>query len=299
VVGEVNFTVNIYILFNTNTVFEQTLADFWDVEIHRAFAHPIRRCIINRLQEKQVLTFEDLRKYCITKDHGKLGFHLRLMRGLVEHYSSAKGYSLTDRGLLAGKILLNIKEEIEKTQEEWLTPVRFVQRLKFGDHVTLFYDEEQVRDEIVYQYLKRGLLNGEASLYLVPEHRVDNEKRKIEKYGINNDNFPEETVTLMSAEEWYLRKGKAQAKTIINNWRELLKEKQKAGYTGVRGVGEMEPFFDYSRKILFKYEKELGRQFKTNLSAICCYNGSKLNADEFLELISHHGNSIVDLKHLT
>jgi len=49
----------------------------------------------------------------------------------------------------------------------------------------------------------------------------------------------------MSSDEWYMKKGKAQAETIIANWLMFIREKQKTGFKGLRAASEMKVFFDY------------------------------------------------------
>lgn len=97
----------------------------------------------------------------------------------------------------------------------------------------------------------------------------------------------------MSADEWYLRKGKAQAETIIANWLTLLKEKQRAGFKGLRAAGEMEAFFDYAKiKELFRYEASLGRQLTSSMCVLCFYDMNRLDENQLIRLIKCHGHLI-------
>jgi len=97
----------------------------------------------------------------------------------------------------------------------------------------------------------------------------------------------------MSAYEWYLKKGKAQAETIIANWRKLVNEKQKAGFTGLRGAGEMEVFFANSKsEELLRYEAALGRKFDFNLCALCLYDTEWIDETQVTQLNKYHGHRI-------
>jgi len=62
----------------------------WDDEIHTALAHPIRRRIIECLQGSNNLSFSELLKCVAIPNHGKLGFHIRALRGLAEQEPSTK-----------------------------------------------------------------------------------------------------------------------------------------------------------------------------------------------------------------
>jgi len=266
----------------------------WDDEIHRALAHPIRRRIIECLQERNVLSFRELLKYVGIGNHGKLGFHLKALGGLVEREPSMKKYRLTDRGQLAGELIWDVRFIIDRGGRDLAhEPTRYVRRLRLGDHAVLYYDTEDVKREITFPFLEAGLPKGEAVVYLVSEHKLDSESREIQRYGISAEYFRNGAFTIMSADEWYLKKGKAQAKTIIDNLQKLREEKQKAGFTGVRGAGEMEVFFDNAKvKELLKYEATLGRQLALDLCALCIYGANRLEEKQVIQLNKYHGHEI-------
>jgi len=268
----------------------------WDDEICKALAHPIRRRIIESLQERNEFSFRELLKNVAISNHGKLGFHIRTLRarGLVEREPSTKKYRLTDRGQLAGELIWDIRFVIDRGGRDLAyEPTRYARRLKFGDHAVLFYDAENVKREISFPFLEAGLQKSEAVVYIVSEHKLDSESRLVQTYGISADYFRNKAFTIMSADEWYLKKGKAQAETIINNWQTLLKEKQKAGFTGLRAAGEMEIFFNYAKiKEALTYEEALGKQLPPNLCALCLYNTNRLDENQFVQLEKSHGHLI-------
>lgn len=268
----------------------------WDNEIHRALAHPIRRQIIECLEERDNLSFHELLRYIDIRNHGKLGFHIRALkvRGLVEHDPLMKKYRLTDRGQFACELMWDTRFLIARRGRNLtLEPRRYVRRLRLGDHTVLFYDTEDVKREISFPFLEAGLLKGEAVVYVVSENKLDSEGREIQRYGLSVDRFPKEAFTIMPSYECYLKKGKAQAKTIIANWLALAKEKQKAEFTGLRAAGEMEVFFDYVKtKELLRYEVALGRKLAPNLCGLCLYDMHRLDGKQFTRLNKCHGHSI-------
>jgi DNA-binding transcriptional ArsR family regulator len=266
----------------------------WDDEILRALAHPVRRRIIESLREKNVLSFNELLDYIEIGNHGKLGFHLRVLKGLVEREPSTSKYRLTDRGQLAGELIWDIRFIISRGGRDLhQEPTRYVRHLVFGDHAFLLYDTEDVKREIAFSFLEAGLPRNEATVYLVSENKLDLENREIQRYGISADYFRSGAFVTMSANEWYLKKGKAQAKTIINNWLALVKEKQKVGFKGVRVAAEMEAFLHYADgRELLRYETALGRHLQTNICELCLYNTDKLDEKQLAELTKCHGHLI-------
>jgi len=265
----------------------------WDNEIHRAISHPIRRRIIECLLEND-LSFSELMKCSGIINHGRFGHHLRALGGLVAYEPSMRKYRLTDRGQLAGELIWDIRFIINRGGRDLAhEPSRYVRHLRFRDHAVLYYNIEDVKREICFSYIEAGLPKNEAVVYIVSENKLDSEYREIQRYGISADYFRTEAFTIMPAEEWYMKKGKAQAKTIIANWLTLLKERQKAGFTGLRGAGEMEVFFNYAKtEELLRYEAALGRQLPPNLCGLCLYNTQRLDEEQFLELNKRHGHLI-------
>jgi DNA-binding transcriptional ArsR family regulator len=266
----------------------------WDDQILRAVAHPVRRRIIESLREKNILSFNEMLEFVDIVNHGKLGFHLRALRGLVEREPSTNKYRLTDRGLLAGELIWDIRFIISRGGRDLAQePTRYVRRLVFGDHALLLYDTEDVKREISFSFLEAGLPRSEAAVYLVPENKLDSENREIQRYGISADYFKNKAFTIMSGDEWYLKKGKARAETIIANWLELVKKKQKAGFKGVRAAAEMAVFFDHGKTDeLLRYEAMLGRQLPFDICGLCLYKTNRLDEKQLTQLTKCHGHLI-------
>jgi hypothetical protein len=266
----------------------------WNDEILRAIAHPIRRCIIECLRDRNALSYNEILKCLDLSNHGKLGFHMRTLKGLVERDPSTKKYRLTDKGQLAGELIWDIRFIISRGGRDLVQePTRYVRHLRFGDHAFLLFDTQDARDEICFSFLEAGLPKNEAVVYLVSERKIDSESLKIQRYGIKADYFQKEAFTIRSAEEWYLKKGKAQPKRIIANWLKLLNEKEKAGFTGLRVAGEMSVFLDNAKiKELLKYEAMLGRQIAYNVCALCLYDTNKIDEKQIAQLTKCHGHLI-------
>jgi len=265
----------------------------WDDEIHEALAHRIRRRIVECLQERN-LSFHELLKLLALTDHGKLGFHLRALRGLVEREPSTGRYRLTERGQLAAELIWDTRFLIASPGRDLtLQPRRYVRRLRLGDHAVLFYDTEEIKREICFPFLEAGLLRREAVVYVTPEHKLDSESLEIQRYGMSVDCFRREAFTIMSADEWYLRKGKLQAETIMANWQMLIKEKRKAGFTGLRGAGETSLFFEHGKsRELLRFEAAIGRQLDLNLCGLCLYDAHRLDETWLAQLCKSHGHAI-------
>ena len=259
----------------------------------KILSHSIRRRIIKSLEDQKSLSFNDLLKLVNSRNHGELGFHLRALKGLIEKKSSDE-YSLTNNGLLAAGLLDDISIILSRTTQDLLnSPIRYAQSLVLGDHAFFSCDSETNKKDMCFSYLRAGLANGEAAVFFAREQKLDSYVHEIQRHGISAEYIDEEALIIMSAEEWYITKGKAHAQTIISNWTKLLKAKQKAKFLGLRGAGEMDVFFDYAKtRELFTYERMLGRKFTLNLCALCIYDDNKLDERQFRKMITFHGHII-------
>jgi len=262
-------------------------------ELLKILSHSMRRSIIKCLEEQGSLSFNDLLKLVNTKNHGELGFHLRALKGLIEKTSS-DDFSLTNKGLLAADLLDDISLIFSRTTSDLLnSPVRYVQSLTFGDHAFFLCDSETHKKDMCFSYLRAGLANGEAAVFFAREQKLDSYVHEIRRDGINAEYIDKEALIIMSAEEWYINKGKAHAQTIISNWTKLLKAKQKARFLGLRGAGEMDVFIDCAKtKELLTYERMLGRNFALNSCVLCIYDANRLDERQFRRMATFHGHII-------
>jgi DNA-binding transcriptional ArsR family regulator len=259
----------------------------------KILSHSIRRRIIKCLEEQESLSFNDLLKLVNTKNHGELGFHLRALKGLIEKKSSDE-YSLTNKGLLAAGLLDDISLILSRTTQDLLSsPIRYIRGLVLGDHAFFLSDSETDKKDALFSYLKAGLAKGEAAVFFAREQKLDSYAHEIQRHGISPEYIDKKALNIMSAEEWYINKGKAHAQTIISNWTKLVKAKQKARFLGLRGAGEMEVFFDYAKtRELLTYERMLGRKLAFNLCALCIYDANRLDERQFRQMVTFHGHVV-------
>ena len=122
---------------------------------------------------------------------------------------------------------------------------------------------------------------------------MDSEIREIQEYGLDLDSLPKEAFTIMSAYEWYLRKGRAKAKTIVTNWQTLVHEKKKAGFAGVHAAGETAVFISNGKtEELLRYEELLGRQLVFDLCGLCLCDKNILEERHIARVFNCHGHII-------
>ncbi len=252
-------------------------------------SHPLNRRIIECLHDENLPFTELLNKVGDDGNHGKFGYHLRTLSEFVELEPATRKYRLTDRGKSLAEVILDFRFLAARGKEA----SRYAERLTIGDHAVALYDNEGFKREISFPFLKAGLSRGEAAVYIVSEDKLDSEVREIRKYGIDFDSLPKEAFTIVSAYEWYLRKGRAKAKTIAMNWQTLIHEKKKAGFAGLHIAGEATDFINAGLSgELLRIEELLGRQLASDICGICLYNRNILEERYLAQVFRCHGHII-------
>jgi hypothetical protein len=260
--------------------------------------HPIRRRLLESLWEKD-RSFDELNRIC--RNHGRLGYHLRSMSGMVIRDPTGKLYRLTDEGRVAWEWLIQAssdyvrrRSDVEVTPAQ--NPFRYADQLNPSDHAFLMYGDADFRRAIAFPFLITGLRRSMASIYVVSEKEMDSEREEMRRRYFGMEEFEERgAFTIMSAEEWYMRRGRASPDVIIDNASKLLQEKMSQGYKGLQGATEMSVFFENSKTSeLLIYEKKLGREFPQGLCGMCMYDARKLEPGQVMSLIETHGHGIFE-----
>ena len=261
----------------------------WDDEIQKAISHPINRKVIEYLAEENLSFTQLLNKIDGSCDHGKFGYHLRRLAGFVEFEPVTKKYALTYRGRLLLDIIREFRRRVQKANQ----PLRYVEQFVRGDHAFALYNTESFKHDIAFLFMKAGLLRGQAAVYTVGEEKLDSEVLLLKKNGLDLDSLPKGALTVIPSYEWYIQKGKAESKTIIENWRVLLEEKKKLGFKGLQVAAENATFFDNGKaNELLQYEEAIGRKLDLDACAICLFDSKRLEQIGFSQVCKSHGHII-------
>ncbi len=252
-------------------------------------SHPINRKIIEYLAEEDLSFTQLLSRINGSCDRGKFGYHLRRLVGFIEFEHTTKKYKLAYRG----NLLLDIIREFRSRVLKGNRPLRYAEQLAAGDHAFALYNGESFKQDMAFPFFKAGLSRGYAAVYVVGEEKLDSEVSALKKHGIDLESLPTGAFTLMPSFEWYIQKGKAETKTIIENLQMLLNEKKKAGFTGVWDAAEMATFIDNGKgNELLKYEASLGRQFGSDMCGICLYEKKRFEEMGISQVFRRHGHII-------
>lgn len=169
----------------------------------------------------------------------------------------------------------------------------YVQGLKRGDHALALYRDHSFKRQLAAPFFQSGLSKGYAGAYFASERKLDSDVKAIREYGVDFDSLPKEAFTVMSSDDWYLKKGKADPEIMRSNIVRLTQEKKDAGFAGLAVSGE--PGFlvesGFGEECL-KYEESGGRQLSTDRYALCLYNVNALKENIRERIFKSHGHVI-------
>lgn len=157
--------------------------------------------------------------------------------------------------------------------------IRLMERLRPTNHLIYVYDSPEAKYNVLFKYLKVGLDNDEAGVYVATDENPSQIRETMKRFGIEVEKYEKTgALQIFGCEDVYIIDGKFSMTTTMNMWKKLYNEALKQGFKGLRLTGEMACFFKHNLvRELIEYEKALHRILDIPLIAICAYNANMLN----------------------
>lgn len=173
---------------------------------------------------------------------------------------------------------------------------RFIRQLKPTDHTIFVYDSKETKRNVLFNYIKHALENGEAAAYVCSEEDPSDIKAAMEQFGIPTEKHRETgALRILYYTDFCMPDGKFSIPNTLNLWRGFYKQALNKGFKGLRVTGEMTCFFKHRLvKDLVEYERALHKVLEIPMVAMCAYNGDMLSKaadpiDLYTELVNAHG----------
>jgi len=186
-----------------------------------------------------------------------------------------------------------------KTIETTAVPekvARFMQELRPSNHVIFVYDSTDAKHNVLFSFLKTGLDNGEAAVYVASEETPAEIVDAMKRFGIKVEEYRKTgALQVLKSSDVYIIEGKFNIPTTLNLWKKLYDETLERGFKGLRVTGETACFFKLNLvQDLIEYERSLHRVLDIPMIAICAYKASMLNKSDdpinvYTELVRAHG----------
>ncbi len=174
--------------------------------------------------------------------------------------------------------------------------IRFVRRLRPTEHVIFLYESQEAKYNVLFNYLKSGLENDEAAVYVSTEENPSEIRDAMKRFGIEVEKYEKTgALLILGYNDYYIIEGKFDLQTTMGLINKMYNEALSKGFKGWRGAGEMACFFEQNLiKELIEYERALHRVLDTPIIAVCAYNANMvIKASNpislYNELLKAHG----------
>ena len=173
---------------------------------------------------------------------------------------------------------------------------QFLQSLRPTNHVIFVYNSLEAKYNVLFNYLRSGLENGEAAVYVTSEEDPKQIRGAMKRLRFDVEKYEKAgALKILGYEDIYIIDGKFSVPTTMNLWKELYNEALKQGFNGLRVTGEMACFFQHNLvEELIEYERALHRVLDIPIIAACAYNANTVMKtdnpiDVYNELLKAHG----------
>ena len=149
-----------------------------------------------------------------------------------------------------------------------------IQNIAPGKHLYQFYRDASDLLPLMTSYFRAGLAQGHACLWLVANHiGVEKAYHTLKHQVVDLDVYiANETMRIMSAEDWYLTDGRFDSVKAQSNAARQYEYIQAAGFSVLRGAGDAAaiPVEDWPK--VHEYECAMGPWINSNpVIGLCAY----------------------------
>lgn len=130
-------------------------------------------------------------------------------------------------------------------EDEMRKVTEFVKNMKPTDHAILFYSEPEMKRQLLFDYLKEGLKNGEAAAYIASQETPDQIKEAMRNVGFDVEQLENAgALHIYPYTQWYYLDGYTDRERTNALWQQLYDKTKAKGFRGLRVTGETSCFFE-------------------------------------------------------
>jgi len=191
---------------------------------------------------------------------------------------------------------VSVSQEAIVTKGAVEKALQLVSEMRPTNHAVFLYESAEVKHKVLFNYIKAGLENGEATAYVATEEDPSQIRDAMKQFGIDvEENERTGALRILGCKDFYIIDGKFDAETTIGLIKEMYNKALRKGFKGWRATGEMTCFFEHGLvHEMIDYERDLHRVLDIPVIAICAYNAETLTEvgnpiNLYSELVSAHG----------
>src|SRR6185295_9246240 len=171
------------------------------------------------------------------------------------------------------------------------TGIGVVGDVPWGTHFCQFYETKEDLLNTLAPYFKAGLEDGELCMWVisgpVTEDEASSALRRVvpdlDRYLLGG------SIEMVPAQEWYLKRGKAELQRVTRAWNAKLSGALARGYPGMRVSGNTAWLEKKDWKDFCKYEEQLNSSITDQpIAVLCTYPLVTSGAAELLDVARNH-----------
>ena len=118
--------------------------------------------------------------------------------------------------------------------------IDFARNVSLSNHTVLFYETPKEKYDILFPFIKAGLENQQAAIYLSDDESPENILSRLSRIGIKEET---KGLQVLDGEEFYFEDGTFKKNTVIDKWMKAVHDAISKGHKGLRVTGEPTLFF--------------------------------------------------------
>ena len=160
--------------------------------------------------------------------------------------------------------------------------MRLVSQLKPTEHAIFVYDSLEAKHNFLFSYIRCGLENGEAAVYVCSEESPSQIRDAMKRFGIEVEEHERiGALNVLPYTDVYIVNGRFSIPSTIGLWNRFYKEALAKGFRGLRVTGETACFFEHNLiRELVEYEEALHRVLEIPIVGVCAYNANMFRRTE-------------------
>jgi sugar-specific transcriptional regulator TrmB len=167
--------------------------------------------------------------------------------------------------------------------------------LRPTNHTIILYETPEAKYNVLFNYVRLGLENGEAAAYISSES-PSQIRDAMKRFGIDVEKYEKTgALHILEHNDFYIIDGKFDPAITLALLSKMYDEALTNGFKRYRIAGEMEYFLEHKLiKELLEYERAAHRVFDIPIIGVCAYDANMVleasnPMDLYNELLKAHG----------
>ena len=164
-------------------------------------------------------------------------------------------------------------------------------KFPWGTHICYFYQKKEDLMDILIPYIKMGLTENQACVWITSEDLNEKEAKKKLKSEIENFNkfLKKGQIEILPYSEWYFKDGEFNFQRVLDGWVQKYNYALSRGFNGIRVTGNTAWLEKKDWKDFSDYEEEINNVVGNyRMIVLCTYSAEKCGINEILGVMKAH-----------